>query len=175
MILFAIVVRKYWRVNDMIFRFQSLMIICVCILLDQFSKWWAISKLGGFGYSSAVEVTSFFNLVLVQNRGISFGLFGDFPTETSWILSGVAILVCILLLRAMYYSSNFWMVLSYGLIIGGALGNVIDRFIYKAVTDFLDFHAFGYHWPAFNLADSFIFIGVALLLFLNFKGYKNKA
>ncbi len=115
------------------------------------------------GAKAPLVVTPFFNLVTVWNPGISFGMLQDIPNG-QWILSAVAMLIVAWLfvwLRKVTHRST---ALALGLIIGGAVGNVIDRIRFSAVFDYLDFHAFGYHWPAFNLSDSFIFIGVVLLL-----------
>jgi signal peptidase II len=112
----------------------------------------------------AVAVTPFLNLVVVWNRGVSFGMFASAAALMPWLLSGLALAVVVAL--------GFWLRrvahpltgVALGLIIGGALGNVIDRVRFGAVVDFLDFHALGYHWPAFNVADSAICVGAALLL-----------
>ncbi len=113
--------------------------------------------------NTALYVTPFFNLVTVWNPGISFGMLQDIP-HGQWILSAIAMLIIAWLTLWLRKAHHRPTALALGLIIGGAVGNVIDRIRFSAVFDYLDFHAFGYHWPAFNLSDSFIFIGVALLL-----------
>ena len=111
-----------------------------------------------------IKIFDFFNLVYVWNHGVSFGMFSGL--KHSWIIFSVIQGLIILILFFWLYSNQkphfSW---ALGLIIGGAFGNLIDRIKNKAVADFLDFHAFSYHWPAFNLADSCVFIGVMILLF----------
>ena len=132
----------------------------VVVALDQVSKWQILRSLT----LAPVEVTGFFNLVLVCNTGISFGLLpGDSPLK-AWLLSGFALAVVVGLLVWVRNKDSRLLVAGCGLVVGGALGNVIDRLRVGCVIDFLDFHAAGWHWPAFNLADSAITVGVALLL-----------
>lgn len=116
--------------------------------------------------SRTIEVTPFFNIVLVWNRGISFGLLSAGSAWMPWLLSGVAIVIAGALLVWLTRVETRLTAAALGLVIGGAVGNVIDRVFYarQAVTDFLDFHVGGYHWPAFNVADSAITVGVGLLL-----------
>lgn len=113
--------------------------------------------------SAPVYVTPFFNIVTVWNPGISFGMLQNIM-HGQWILSVAAMLIIAWLSLWLRQVNHRLTACALGLIIGGAVGNVIDRIRFSAVFDYLDFHAFGYHWPAFNLSDSFIFIGVALLL-----------
>jgi signal peptidase II len=116
------------------------------------------------GRGRFVPVTDFFNLVVVWNRGVSFGLFAGHDDMIRWALSGLAIVVSVVLAVWLFRTRDCLVALGLGCVIGGALGNVVDRVRFGAVFDFLDFHAFGYHWPAFNVADSGIFVGVAALL-----------
>jgi len=110
------------------------------------------------------EMTSFFNLVMVWNQGVSFGMF---QLPQSWgplFWTGLSILfILFLFVWAVQSSSKFFQIMV-ALIIGGAIGNVIDRIQYGAVADFFDFHLFGYHWPAFNVADIAIFCGACLII-----------
>jgi signal peptidase II len=111
-----------------------------------------------------IKVFDFFSLVYVWNRGVSFGMFNKLEHSQlifSVIQGSIAIGLCFWLWNV----EKKHMIIALGLIIGGALGNVVDRINNGAVADFLDFHIFNYHWPAFNLADSCVFIGVAILLF----------
>ncbi len=111
-----------------------------------------------------IKISDFFSLVMVWNRGVSFGMFNSIENPQiilSILQGGIAIFLCFWL----YNNSKKHFTIALGLIIGGAFGNVIDRIIHGAVADFLDFHIANYHWPAFNLADSCVFIGVAILLF----------
>lgn len=146
----------------------------ILILLDQLSKWAMLelvfalpyfdAPFGVFPWSQPIEMTGFFNLVTVWNRGVSFGLFANDHGAGPYILSAVALGVSAFLVWLLRRPVTVWMALAYGTVIGGALGNVVDRLRFGAVFDFLDFHVAGYHWPAFNLADSAIFVGVAMIL-----------
>lgn len=111
-----------------------------------------------------IELTPFFNLVLGWNRGVSFGMFNTHSEHGPLILSAIAAAIVIGLTVWLWKSESRWTALALGLIIGGAIGNVVDRLQYGAVVDFLDFHAFGYHWPAFNVADTAIVCGAAALI-----------
>lgn len=134
----------------------------IAIALDQASKGWILHDL--MIPPRVIEITSNFNLVLGWNRGVSFGLFNQDSTYGPYILTAVALAIVIGLAVWLWKSTTYWSAIALGLVIGGAIGNVIDRIQYGAVVDFLDLHAFGYHWPAFNVADSAICIGAALLI-----------
>ena len=127
----------------------------VVIAADQASKMAAIVAFGG-----VIEVTSFFNLVLVLNHGVTFGLFQQSEQSGVWMLVGSSVAISLYLLWLWWQSlsryENFFLMA----VIGGALGNVIDRVRLGAVIDFLDFHLLGYHWPAFNIADAAIVMGI---------------
>ena len=141
---------------------RGLLLAIVVIVADQITKWLMLDFLDL--EVNPIVVTSFFNLVLVWNRGVSFGMFNEAGAAGPWILTAVALLVVLGLLYWLRQAEGWYMVVGLGLVIGGALGNVIDRIRYGAVVDFLDFHIAGYHWPAFNVADSAICIGAGLLL-----------
>ncbi|MEE2760033.1 MAG: signal peptidase II [Pseudomonadota bacterium] len=135
----------------------------LAIIIDQASKFWILTI---FEKSPlAITVTPFFNIVQTWNRGISFGLFNDGGEFNALILSLIAVAIVAYLLRWLWGTETLWIALALGLIIGGALGNVIDRAVHRAVLDFLDVHVAGFHWPAFNAADSFITVGAILLIF----------
>ena len=142
----------------------GLAIAAVVVLLDQATKLLILYVV--MDPPRVIEVTSFFNIVLVWNRGVSFGLFSAQSPWTPWLLSGVALVITVVLLVWLRRADTRMVAAALGLVIGGAIGNVIDRIFQSrhAVVDFLDFHAGGYHWPAFNVADSAITVGVALLL-----------
>ena len=118
-------------------------------------------------------VTGFFNLVLVFNRGAAFSLLADAPGWQRELFAGIALaasgLIIALLLRN---AGQRLFCAGLALILGGALGNLWDRIALGHVVDFLDFHALGYHWPAFNLADSAITVGAALLILDGFRTRK---
>jgi signal peptidase II len=134
----------------------------IVILLDQATKAWMMGLL--LEPPRALGLTGFFTLVPVWNRGVSFGILSTQGGSTAWLLGGVALVVAAVLVGWLSRVERALLALSLGLVIGGALGNVIDRGRFGAVFDFLDFHIAGWHWPAFNLADSAITVGVALLL-----------
>ena len=165
-------------------------IILDIIILDQLTKWLAMEyflrpRLGEatIGFLDCVmtaperlrpvyiDVTSYFNLVMVWNEGVSFNMMQN---TGPLILSLLAIGISSILAWWLYKSESKTEAIALGLIIGGALGNTIDRARFGAVADFLDFYVGTYHWPAFNLADSSISIGVAILLFHGFFMDKKK-
>lgn len=137
----------------------TLIVMLGVIALDQATKWLFVGMLEGVGQ---IVVTSFFNLTMVWNHGVSFGLFSD--KNARWLLVGVALAITLLVLYWDRTSASRYRHLASGLIAGGAIGNIIDRLYYGAVADFFDVHLHGYHWPAFNIADSCIVAGVALWL-----------
>jgi signal peptidase II len=137
----------------------GLVIAGTVVVLDQLTKWAILAWL-----DRAIALTPFFNLVVVWNRGVSFGMFDSHGALAPWLLSGLALAVVAALLLWLTRIEHPLPGTGLGLIIGGALGNVIDRVRFGAVIDFLDVHALGWHWPAFNVADSAICIGAALLL-----------
>ena len=144
----------------------------VILAVDQLAKF-AIA--GSLVAQKAVAVTPFFNLVLVHNPGAAFSFLSD---ASGWqrglfIVIGLAASVWIVyLLRRYPQQTLFCWALS--LVLAGAVGNVIDRILFGAVIDFLDFHAFGWHWPAFNVADAAITCGAALLVWDGFRPGKVK-
>ena len=111
-----------------------------------------------------IEVTGFFNLVLAWNTGVSFSAFAGSGPAGRWILVGVAVLICGFVLAWMGRTQRRLLIAGFAVIVGGALGNVIDRVIHGAVVDFLDFHLASWHWPAFNLADTAITLGVVAII-----------
>ncbi|CAD6523999.1 Lipoprotein signal peptidase [Paraburkholderia hiiakae] len=135
----------------------------IVILADQLTKI-AINKV--FSYGEGRVITPFFNLVLVYNKGAAFSFLSSAGGWQRWAFTALgvvaALVICYLLKR---HATQKLFCTALALIMGGALGNVIDRLLYGHVIDFLDFHVGGWHWPAFNLADSAICIGAALLVF----------
>jgi len=147
---------------------KSWLWVALCIiLLDQISKW---IVLGTLQPGDSHYVAPFFNWVLTFNSGAAFSFLSD---AAGWqrglfiTLALVASAWIIYLLRRYRQQKLFSLALS--LVLAGALGNVIDRVFFGAVVDFLDFHAYGYHWPAFNVADSAITCGAALLIWDGFR------
>ena len=137
------------------------LVFALILILDFLTKQWALATLTGAG---RVEVTSFFNLVLVWNPGISFGMLQTDGELGRWLLIALALAICVILVFWLRWEQRLLPRLAIWLILAGALGNVVDRVRFGAVVDFLDFHAFGYHWPAFNVADSSIVVGAVILV-----------
>ncbi|MBK6638848.1 MAG: lipoprotein signal peptidase [Rhodocyclaceae bacterium] len=136
------------------------------IAVDQITK---LAILARFQRYESLLITDFFNLVLVYNSGAAFSFLADADGWQKWFFIGLAFVITgwlSVMLRQHAHERLLPTALTF--IIGGALGNVIDRFRFDAVVDFLDFHVAGYHWPAFNVADSSIFVGVALMLWHQF-------
>ena len=132
------------------------------VIADQVTKLWALSTL--FDPPRRVPVLPFLDFVPVWNRGVSFGLLSNASEWGPWLLSGFALLVCLFMGAWLMRATSWPLIYGLGAVIGGAVGNVIDRMLYGAVVDFIDVHYGGWHWPAFNIADSAITLGVALLL-----------
>ena len=142
---------------------QFLAIVCGILVIDQASKW-LILEVIDLDTRRNVEMTGFFSLVMVWNYGVSFGMLAAPGTLMPYLLKGLALIICSALTVMAVRSGDRAERLAYGLIVGGALGNVIDRVLYGAVVDFLYFHIGDLGWPAFNVADSCIFLGVAYLI-----------
>jgi len=136
------------------------------VVADQVAKWLIQAW---FAPGERLGLTGFLNLVLVFNRGAAFSFLASAPGWQTPLLAGIALLaaavVSVLLLRN---PSRNLMNGGLALILGGALGNLIDRLRYGHVVDFLDFHAAGWHWPAFNVADAAITVGAGLLILESF-------
>ena len=136
------------------------------IVLDQLTKF-AITRAMTVGQS--IEITSFFDLVLVYNPGAAFSFLAHHDGWQRWLFTVLAIAVSAWLAALLRrHSAERLLPLAFALIIGGALGNVIDRILFGAVIDFLYFHLGRHGFPAFNVADSAISIGVALMLWEQF-------
>ena len=140
----------------------GLIVALAAIVIDQASKWWILLEV--MDPPKVIPVTSLVNFVLTWNRGISFGLFNNEGNFGAWFFSILAIIIVGVLLVWLRKAETKVQSISLGFIIGGAIGNVIDRVNHLAVLDFIDFHFGGIHWPAFNAADSFITLGAAVLI-----------
>jgi len=141
---------------------KLLLIALLIIVFDQFTK---VLIVGNYKLFDSTYVTGFLNIVRVHNTGAAFSFLADSGGWQRWFFTGielVAVVVIVWLLRTSGSQKMFATALS--LILGGAIGNVIDRLWHGYVVDFLDFHAAGVHFPAFNVADIAISIGAALLI-----------
>jgi signal peptidase II len=141
------------------------LISLVIVLLDQLAKLFVVRSMP-LGQNIPI-VPGFFDLTFVLNPGAAFSLFATLPEwirNPFFILISVGAAVLIVAYRSRYLRENRLASVSLALIFGGAIGNLIDRLRYGVVVDFLDAHIYQYHWPIFNVADSSISVGVALLL-----------
>jgi signal peptidase II len=137
-------------------------IAMIIVLIDQLSKI-TLGRMMVFGQSDAI--TSFFNLVMVYNRGAAFSFLADQPGWQRYFFAGVSLLASRLIIWMLKrHSGQRLFCWAMTLILGGALGNLIDRIAYGHVIDFLDFHVGSLHWPAFNVADSAITLGAVLFI-----------
>ncbi|MEC9367188.1 MAG: signal peptidase II [Pseudomonadota bacterium] len=151
----------------------GLSLALIAVLIDQAQKWWTL-HVYDLASKGTVSLSPFLDFVLVWNPGVSYGLL---PQE-GWI--GQAVLIAIAI--AAVAGFTVWLArtrsalvaASIGLIIGGAIGNAIDRALYGAVADFFSFHAFGFYWYVFNIADAAIVAGVAGLLYDSLFGSHKK-
>ena len=141
------------------------------IVVDQITKWVIRTELPLY---NRINVLPFFDITHLRNTGAAFGILRDLPESLRFLLFAIVLIIAILaifiFLRKVAENDRV-LVVSLGLILGGAIGNSIDRFRFGYVTDFLGFHWFGnlhYQWPPFNVADSAITIGVILILFDTF-------
>ncbi len=141
---------------------RALYLATAVLLLDQLSKWVITAVV--MQPPRIIEVTGFFNLVLTHNPGVSFGLLQSDSPWLPYFLIAVNVIVSLALLVWLYRETLGLLPYGIGLVVGGALGNAVDRLHLPGVVDFLDFHLAGWHWPAFNLADSAIVCGVAVII-----------
>lgn len=163
-------------------KFKACLFLLLIVCLDQISKWFVIEhfmKVDGIPMDfvlwfqdtvrvqfNRIEILPFLDFVMVWNEGISFGLLNG-SGDNALLLSGVAIGISLGLLIWLFRTNDTFVTYVLAMIVGGALGNVIDRLRFGAVADFIDVHVGEYHWPAFNVADSAITIGVIMLLAYN--------
>ena len=139
-------------------------IVLLIFLIDRFSKIYVI-YLDKKYLGSEIFSSKFLNISLIWNEGIAFGLF-SFNNQNSYNILTILILLIISAIFFMIIKSKSFERYALLMILGGALGNVFDRIIYKAVPDFIDFHVGDFHWFIFNVSDIFITIGVILMIFL---------
>lgn len=189
---------KAFERGQLLKKVKYIYIILGVIILDQVSKWYAMEHIirpvsqgasrGGSGFfewmffpppvffaREAVQITPFFNVVLVWNTGISFGLLGNLVAYGFIILIVISLVIVAFFALWMYEAKTREMMIPYAMVIGGALGNVLDRIRFRAVVDFLDFHIGDLHFWAFNIADMGVVCGVLLIIFISqYKTIKRK-
>jgi len=150
------------------------LVAVLALALDQASKLWLVFGLG-MAEHERISVAPFADFALMRNPGISYSLFPQHTETGRWALAGLTFVAIALLCVWLWRIRGALAAVAVGAIIGGALGNGLDRVIQGSVVDFVDLHIGGYHWYVFNLADAAICIGVALLLldsFLTSQGVK---
>ncbi|MGN7618782.1 MAG: signal peptidase II [Ehrlichia sp.] len=136
---------------------KYILIICMLIFIDQLSKYYVIGLLEN---TNVIQVFDCLQLTTVWNTGISFGVLHSFK-YSNVVFCTISIVITFILFYLLLCSFDRGPL---SVIIGGSIGNIVDRIRYGAVCDFIDFYVNTWHWPAFNLADSFIFLGVAVIL-----------
>ncbi len=146
---------------------NGLLFAALLLGLDQLSKWWILFVVE-LPFHRNIPVLELgpvgLDLTMVWNRGVTFGLLAGDNPWAPYLLSAVAVAVSLFLLRWLWRSDAPLVTYALGAVIGGAIGNVIDRLRFGAVVDFVDFHAWGWHWYVFNIADAAIVLGVCALL-----------
>ena len=146
------------------------------LALDRLTKWWVESHVTFLDTWRVIP--GFFDIIHSENRGVAFGLFNDSPSQWRTTLLIVGALVAVIAVSILLWkperldAASRW---GFALVLGGAAGNLLDRIVWGRVTDFLDFYLGDYHWPAFNVADSAIVIGSALLLLEVFRPRRQAA
>ncbi len=144
-------------------------IVASVLVADQITKFWITSHFSL--YDAQVVIPGFFNLVYVTNKGAAFSMFASVESPVRhYFFVSINIIAFLGLTVAAFKMrrSHLLYTISFALIAAGALGNVIDRIRFGAVIDFLDFYFGSYHWPAFNVADSSICVGVVVLFIINY-------
>jgi signal peptidase II len=149
--------------------YRFLFIMALVVVSDQITKLWMVQQFSL--HETLPVIPGFFNLTLLYNSGAAFGILSGLPLlwrQIFFISISAAALTALVVMQHKLGPRHFLYPVSFGLISGGALGNMIDRLRWGAVADFLDFHIGKYHWPAFNVADSGITVGIGLFLLLQF-------
>ena len=144
-----------------------LAVAAVIVLADQLTKLWIVSLLR---MGEAIRLNSFFNLVLAYNKGAAFSFLASAAGWQRYFFTAISLGAVVFILYFMRrHAGQRLFCFAFALILGGAIGNLIDRILYGQVTDFLDFHIGAWHWPAFNIADSAITIGAILFVLDEFR------
>lgn len=142
----------------------ALSVVVSITMVDQFTK--SIIENTLFLNEVIEIIPNFFNIIYIKNPGAAFGIFSDAGTYRVVFLVGVSTVAVIMIAYLIGQSEGTHSTVGLSMIGGGAIGNLIDRSRFGEVTDFLDFYIAGYHWPAFNVADSAITVGVGLMMFI---------
>ena len=144
-------------------RYKFWAIVLLVLFLDQVTKWCVIEH---FSDGDVIKLFPFFDVVLVWNYGISFGIFNDID-QNQLILSTLSLVVAVFFFMWYNQSGDGRLLMPVSMVIGGAIGNVIDRLFYGAVIDFIDLHYNELHYPAFNIADMFIVCGALACILID--------
>jgi signal peptidase II len=142
-------------------------------VIDQLSKYWVVDRLELY---QSIEIFSFFNFTYVQNPGAAFSFLADQAGWQRWFFTAIASIASIVFIYwlAKTPKEQTYLGVAFALMLSGALGNLIDRVLFGYVIDFIDIYLGTYRWPAFNIADSVIFIGAALMIIDSFKNQPEK-
>lgn len=152
---------------------RFLWLTVLTVVLDQYSKHLVLSSMELY---QSIQITGFFNLTYVRNYGAAFSFLHDASGWQRWFFTAIALVVSVVILRWLKGTdkSQVMLPIAFCLILGGAIGNVYDRLAYGFVVDFIDVYYKQSHWPAFNVADSAIFLGAILLIVDMFKNKENR-
>jgi len=148
-----------------------LLIALAVLISDQLTKYWAASVL----IKGSVPVAPFLSFTLVHNTGAAFGFMSDAGGWQNLFFMVVAALASVLIVVMLWRLQDRWVGYALSLILGGALGNLVDRVLHGFVIDFIDVYYGTWHWPAFNIADSAIVVGVGLMLIDSLVGERQRA
>lgn len=140
----------------------------LCLVVDQITKHQVV---GSMELYESIQILSFFSITYVHNLGAAFSFLADQGGWQRWFFTAIAAIASIVFIiwLAKIPKDKKLLSIAFALLLSGALGNLIDRVLFGYVIDFLDFYIGSYRWPAFNVADSMIFIGAALMIFDSFK------
>ncbi|HSF42162.1 MAG TPA: signal peptidase II [Thermoanaerobaculia bacterium] len=154
-------------------KLRYLLISFGVMALDQWTKWLVEIRLPH--HAAETVIPGFLNLTHVRNTGVAFGLFASDGHGTNWTLTilGLVALTAVGVYFWLAPSKDRWLLVALALVVGGAVGNLIDRVASGAVTDFIDVYVGGHHWPSFNVADSAISIGIVLMAIDSFRTHRH--
>ena len=146
---------------------RCLWLSVIVLIIDQLTKYWTVQALDLY---ESYQILSFFNFTYARNYGAAFSFLGDAGGWQKYLFTGIALMVSAYLIYALKHNSQTqrWTNIAFALILAGAIGNVTDRLLFGYVIDFLDFDLGFYRWPTFNIADTSIFIGAAIIIFESF-------
>mgnify|MGYP003384622470 FL=1 len=169
--------REYYKLSKIFLKFSDsglrwLWLTLVFLVLDQITKHWVA---GSFNLYESINVLPIFSITYVHNLGAAFSFLADQGGWQRWFFTAIAAIACIVFTvwLAKIPRSQILLSIAVALMLSGAMGNLIDRVLFGYVIDFLDFHWSGNHFPAFNVADSMIFIGAALMIIESFTAESN--